>query len=167
MQRQVSVLSEILRAVQTTPRPVSLHSTGATTAVLDALEHYPVAMPILRWWRRSRAETLRALELGCLFSLNGHEAHSPKVIELIPLERVITETAFPHSLRYDRAADRPGAVSTPENLISTRHGISRTDLRVRLWLTLATVPNAVPRAALSTEMQESIGRARGASAAGR
>jgi TatD DNase family protein len=161
MERQVTVLCEILRAVQTTPRPVSLHSTGATTAVLDALEQYPVAMPILHWWRGSRAETLRALELGCLFSLNGHEAHSPKVIELIPLERVITETDFPHSLRYDRAAHRPGAVSTTESLIGTRHGISRSDLRVRLWLTLATVLNAVPRRALSAEMEENIERARG------
>jgi TatD DNase family protein len=90
MQRQVTVLSEILRAVQTTPRPVSLHSTGATSAVLDALEQHPVAMPILHWWRGSHAETLRALELGCVFSLNGHEAQSPKVIDVIPPDRVLT-----------------------------------------------------------------------------
>jgi TatD DNase family protein len=162
MQRQVAVLGEILRAVQTTPRPVSLHSTGATTAVLDALEQHPVAMPILHWWRGSRAETLRALELGCLFSLNGHEAQSPKVIELIPLDRVITETDFPHSRRYDRAADRPGAVSTPESLLSQHHGVSRSYLRVQLWLTLARLLEAAPASAVSAEMQESIRQARAA-----
>jgi Tat protein secretion system quality control protein TatD with DNase activity len=102
---------------------------------------------------------VRALELGCLLSLNGHEAHSPKVIELIPLDRVFTETDFPHSRRYDRAADRPGAVST-EGLLSAHHGVSRSDLRVRFWLMLARLLEAAPGSAISAEMQENIRRAR-------
>jgi TatD DNase family protein len=140
MQRQVAVLGEILRAV----------------------EQHPAAMPILHWWRGSRAETLRAPELGCLFSLNGHEAQSPKVIELIPLDRVITETDFPHSRRYDRAADRPGAVSTPESLLGQHHGVSRSYLRVQLWLTPARLLEAAPRSAVSADMQENIHQARAA-----
>lgn len=117
-------------------------------------------MPILHWWHGSLAETLRALKLRCLFSVNGHEAQSPKVIGLIPLDRVITETDFPHSRRYDRAADRPGAVSTPEKLLSTHHGISRGDLRARLWLTLAPLLETAPGSAVTAEMQENIRRAR-------
>jgi TatD DNase family protein len=163
LDKQVEVLTQILKAVQRVPRPVSIHSTGATRAMLELLQAHPIAVPILHWWRGTRTETLRALELGCLFSLNGHEAKSPKVIELIPLDRVITETDFPHSRRYDRAADRPGAVSTPESLLSTRHGISRTDLRVRLWLTLATLLEAAPRSTLSAEIQGNIAQAHAAS----
>jgi TatD DNase family protein len=117
-------------------------------------------MPILHWWRGSHAETLRALELGCVFSLNGHEAQSPKVIDVIPPDRVLTETDFPHTRRYDRAADRPGAVSTPESLLSTHHGIGRTKLRVRLWLTLAKLLEAAPPSALSVEVQGNIRNAR-------
>jgi TatD DNase family protein len=156
------VLTQILKAVQRVPRPVSIHSTGATRAMLELLQAHPIAVPILHWWRETRTETPRALELGCLFSLNGHEAKAPKVIELIPLDRVITETDFPQSRRYDRAADRPGAVSTPKSLLSMGHGISRSDLRVRLWLTLATLLEAAPGSTLSADMQENIARAHAA-----
>jgi TatD DNase family protein len=159
MERQVAVLTETLRAVQMTPRPVSLHSTGATTAVLDALEQHRSRCPSCIGGG-SRAETVRALELGCLFSLNGHEAHSPKVIELIPLDRVFTETDLSHSRRYDRPADRPGAVSTPEGLLSAHDGVRRSDLRVRFWLMLARPLEAAPGSAISAEMQENIHRAR-------
>jgi TatD DNase family protein len=79
------VFTEILRAVQRVPRPLSIHSTGATKAVLDLLEANPTSTPILHWWRGTSQETARALQLGCFFSLNGHEATSPKAIDVIPV----------------------------------------------------------------------------------
>lgn len=134
--RQREVFAEILRAVTHVPRPVSVHSTGATKAVLDLLETHPIATPILHWWRGTRAETLRAIELGCYFSMNGHEATSPRTIGLLPLERVLTETDFPHSTRYDAAATRPAATATIEAALMAQHGLSAVELRARLWDTL-------------------------------
>src|SRR5947208_9748783 len=78
---QVAVFTEILRAVQRVPRPLSIHSTGATKAVLDLLEANPTSPPILHWWRGTSQETARALQLGCFFSLNG-QATSPKAIDV-------------------------------------------------------------------------------------
>jgi TatD DNase family protein len=136
---QVAVFEEILRAVQRVQRPMSIHSSGATKRVLDLLEAIPIATPILHWWRGTRAETLRALELGCYFSFNGHEAVRPKTIDLIPLERVLTETDFPHSRRYDELASRPAATALIERALMLHHGIALGELRERLWSNLRTV----------------------------
>jgi TatD DNase family protein len=133
---QVAVFTEILRALQGVPRPLSIHSTGTTTAVLELLEAHPVSTPILHWWRGTTQETARALELGCLFSLNGHEATSPKAIDLIPLERILTETDFPHTRRYDPSASRPAATETIERALMRQHGLSLVELRRRLWKNL-------------------------------
>lgn len=133
---QVAVFVEILRAVQRVPRPVSIHSTGATRKVLDLLEATPIATPILHWWRGTPRETSRALELGCFFSLNGHEAASPRAIGVIPLERILTETDFPHSERYDASASRPAATETIEQALMVQHALSRAEVRQLLWTNL-------------------------------
>lgn len=133
---QVAVFVEILQAVRRVPRPVSIHSTGATKNVLDILEANPIATPILHWWRGTLRETSRALELGCFFSLNGHEAVSPKTIGVIPLERILTETDFPHSERYDACASRPAATETIERALMVQHTLDRAELRQLLWTNL-------------------------------
>lgn len=153
MARQVEVLTAILRAVQRNPRSVSIHSTGATAAVLDLLERHRIAMPILHWWRGTPRETARAVELECLFSLNGHEAKSPKVIDSIPPERVLTETDFPHSRRYDAAADRPGATGTVEQLLASRHGLGQAELRDQMWRTLGRLLERAPPDAIGERLR--------------
>lgn len=136
---QVAVFAQILRAVQRVPRPVSIHSTGATTRVLELLEGIPISTPILHWWRGTPRETARALELGCFFSLNGHEATSPKAIAAIPPERMLTETDFPHSGRYDASASRPAATETIERALMRQHELSLSELRRHLWKNLQHV----------------------------
>lgn len=145
---QAATFADILKSVQRTPRPVSIHSTGATKAALDVLAAHSIAAPILHWWRGTAAETKRALELGCYFSLNGHEAASPKTIDLIPPERVLTETDFPHSTRYDPAATHPTATMSIERALMEQHKLSLPELRERLWAnlraTFSVAPGVVP-----------------------
>lgn len=64
------------------------------------------------------------------------EAASPRAIGLLLLERVLTETDFPHSMRYDPAATRPAATATIEAALMAQHGLSVVELRARLWDTL-------------------------------
>lgn len=136
---QRHVLDAILDIVATTPRPVSIHSAGASGDVLDALRDRPLAAPILHWWRGSQSETQEALELGCFFSLNGAEAHRPRVLDHLPPDRVLTETDFPHSRRSDPAARQPAAVATIETALMERWGADRSALRRRLWRNLGEV----------------------------
>jgi TatD DNase family protein len=144
IERQRQVLGQILDLVGRTPRAVSLHATGASTPVLDLLEQHPVRFPILHWWRGSASETRRAVGLGAFFSLNGHEAKSPKVVELIPLERMLTETDFPFSKRYDPGADRPSAVRTIEDALALLHRVTVDELRRQMWANLAPLIDTVP-----------------------
>lgn len=139
LDEQVTVFAQILESVQRMPRPVSIHSTGATTRVLELLEAAPIASPILHWWRGTPRETARALDLGCFFSVNGHEATSPKAIAEIPPGRILTETDFPHSARYDAAASRPGATETIERALMRQYELSLSELRQRLWKNLQHV----------------------------
>lgn len=160
MERQREVLGRILDLVAETPRAVSLHATGATGAVLDMLEEHPIRFPTLHWWRGSVSETKRAVELGALFSLNGHEAKSPKVIRLIPLDRVLTETDFPFSQRYDPDADRPAAVATIETALAEQHHLTVSELRQRIWTTLAPLVDLAPDGVASAQLRAHVDAAR-------
>lgn len=134
---QRAVFDEVLAVVARLPRPATIHSVGAPQAVLDALRRRPIAAPILHWWRGSVKETEEAIEMGCFFSLNGAEVRRPKVLKLLPPDRVLTETDFPFSKRSDPAASRPAAVATIEAALMREWELDKLALRRRMWRTLA------------------------------
>ena len=133
---QERVFRTVLEVVAADPRPVTVHSTAAATRVLDLVESYEQPGIILHWWRGTDKETERALSLGCWFSLNGAEARNPKVLAQLPVDRVLTETDFPHSRRSDRAADRPGAVRTIEHALGETWGLDEWGVRRQIWQNL-------------------------------
>jgi TatD DNase family protein len=133
------VFAEILAVVAAAPRPTSIHSQGASRKVLDALAHTPIVAPILHWWTGGAAETEEAVAMGCYFSLNGAAARRPEVIGLIPPERVLTETDFPHTRGIDRRAVAPAKVATIEAALISAWGVGEFELRRRLWRNVAAV----------------------------
>jgi TatD DNase family protein len=139
LSRQEVVLDAVLDAVGSVPRPITLHSAGASGGLLDALRRRPVAAPILHWWRGSRSETEQAIEMGCFFSVNGAEAADAKVLDLLPPDRVLTETDFPHTRRADRRASKPAAVETIERALETAWSLDRFRLRRQLWRTVGEI----------------------------
>lgn len=147
MARQREVLDRILNMVSASPCPVSLHSVSATDGVLDALRKRPVPGAILHWWRGSATQTRTAVDMGCFFSLNGAEAKNPKVLDLVPRDRVLTETDFPHSRRSDRAASRPGQVSTIESALAQAWGEDVYGVRAQIWANLRSLLDTTRTAA--------------------
>ena len=95
MDQQRTTFGAILDVLANRPRVVTIHSSGASAAVLELLRHHPVRGAVLHWWRGTRAQTEAALELGCFFSFNGAEARAPKTMNAVPHDRVLTETDFP------------------------------------------------------------------------
>ena len=134
--RSVEVFEEILAVARQHARPVSIHSVGATGEVIAALRRRPVNAPVLHWWRGSPSETQEAIRLGAFFSLNGAEARNPKVLALLPRDRVLTETDYPHSRRYDTAAQRPAAVQTIEAALMELWKVDQSELREQIWRNL-------------------------------
>lgn len=78
---------------------MSIHSRGAATETLDALERYAGAStPVLHWFSGSQRELRRAISLGCWFSVGPAMLEADKgrkLVELMPIEKVLTETDGP------------------------------------------------------------------------
>ncbi|MFM9940100.1 MAG: Qat anti-phage system TatD family nuclease QatD [Hyphomicrobiaceae bacterium] len=80
-------------------RVISIHSRGAPTQVLDALEaHRGAGIPVLHWFSGSQRELARAIQLGCWFSVGPAMLKSQKgslLAQQMPRDRVLTETDAP------------------------------------------------------------------------
>ena len=131
---QGHVLAQILRALRGRPRIVSMHSVGATAEVLDLIEeHAPVGV-VLHWWRGTEAQTARAVELGCRFSINRSDSRYPAVIGRVPANRILTETDYPHG-SGPRAV--PGDVGTIEKALAEHSQATVDQVRRTIWANIA------------------------------
>lgn len=97
---QDSVFRRILAAcADRGGRVLSIHSRGAASAVLDAIEGVPGnGIPVLHWFSGSQGELDRAIALGCWFSIGPAMMKSRKgarLAERMPRDRVVTETDAP------------------------------------------------------------------------
>jgi|SRR6478735_11106254 len=97
---QIDVFRTILIAVANAGgRVVSIHSRGAAAETLDELErHAGPSTPVLHWFSGTQNQLRRAIAAGCWFSvgpamLKGEKGR--KLVELMPIDRVLTETDGP------------------------------------------------------------------------
>lgn len=103
---------------------ISVHSIRSAKAVLDLVEEYLPPQRgkiILHWFTGTKSEARRALELGCYFSMNAgmldNQRHAA-MVEVIPLERMLTETDGP----FTRTGDRP---SKPTDVVIVVEALGR------------------------------------------
>lgn len=134
---QELVFTSILAVMQGIPRITSIHSTGMTERVLDALERTPIKGAVLHWWRGTSAQTSRAVELGCWFSVNAAGARFPADVTNIPLDRILTETDHPSGDRNSPAPRQPGAVTNVEQSLAVIYGVPTTAIRTQIWVNFA------------------------------
>lgn len=133
MGTQRRTLDAILAALAERPRLASLHSARATGAVLEAIEAKHSQGLVLHWWRGTQAETRRALDLGCYFSVNTAEVLNPKAIDLLPPDRVLTETDHPFGDHRQSPPRRPGRVGDVEAALAMRWGFDVNGVRRQIW----------------------------------
>lgn len=133
MNTQQETFEAVLGILSESRRLVSVHSVSATGPVLELLadKHFPGI--ILHWWRGTKDETMRAIELGCYFSVNAAEASRPRVLDLLPMERVLTETDHPFGDREEGSKRGPGGVSLIEQALAREWSITSTEVRRRIW----------------------------------
>jgi TatD DNase family protein len=122
---------------------VSVHSTGAIDAVLDEIDSSHAEFVILHWWAGNRAQTDRAIKLGCFFSING--AVSATLVERLPRDRVLTETDYPFTARQDPRAISPGAVYSAEAMLATAWSEDISSVRTAVWQNLGAVDSGANR----------------------
>ena len=134
---QQATLTAILGLLAEHPRVTSLHSYQANDHVLQALERNPIEGCILHWWLGDERQTHRALELGCFFSFNESSIRRADLLDLIPLDRLLTETDHPFGDRRGGRTARPGLVAPVEKALARWHRVSAVAIRATMWANLA------------------------------
>jgi TatD DNase family protein len=143
---QTDVFRTILQAVADDGgRVMSIHSRGAATETLDELERYAgSSTPVLHWFSGTQKELQRAIAAGCWFSvgpamLKGDKGR--KLVELMPADRVLTETDGPFTRNGQEPLFPWDAMHAEQALGNIwRSGASETHQRLRHNLrTLATM----------------------------
>ncbi|MBI4732521.1 MAG: TatD family hydrolase [Chloroflexi bacterium] len=130
LETQLKTFRQVLEIAAGMPRLVSIHSYRATSMVLDELEHCPVAIPVLHGWFGNVAETKRAVELGCYFSIHSQVARQSKFHNHVPLERVLVESDHGYN---DPPAAIPCRVEWVEYLVAQQYGLEVEELRRVVW----------------------------------
>ncbi|WP_081840099.1 TatD family hydrolase [Corynebacterium vitaeruminis] len=145
---QERVLDSILDRLLAAPRIASIHSSGASNLVLDALERRPIKGAVLHWWRGDHTQTLRAIELGCWFSINAAGMKYPHDISLIPIERILTETDHPSGDRVSSEPRQPGSVVDVEKALARVYRTTAESIRRQIWTNFARLVAETSTAAL-------------------
>jgi TatD DNase family protein len=135
LDQQLAVFRSVLRFIQESPRIVSIHSARATGRVIDCLEEIPVHGAVLHWWLGTPAETKRAVDAGCFFSVNL--AMAPAKLEHVPLDRVLTETDHPYGNRSGVGRRQPGTVADVESKLAEHYGVTADAVRSTVWVNLS------------------------------
>lgn len=136
MPQQREVLSDVLAALQTTPRITSLHSYGATNELVDLLQDIPIDGAVLHWWLGDAAATKRAVAMGAYFSINSAGLKHADILSLIPLERLLLETDHPAGDRASTQPRQPGNIAKVENTLASLHGLTPSAMRRQCWANL-------------------------------
>lgn len=129
-------LDLILNACAGQPLLLSLHSTGRTSELLDALTRRPHAGAILHWFNGTREQIDHAAGLGCYFSVNA--AMNDEQLSGIPHDRLLPETDFPSSRRTTRA-QMPGDITFLEQRMSALLDQPTPAVRAMWYHNLATL----------------------------
>jgi TatD DNase family protein len=135
---QLNSLRMILGAIKDRPRIVTLHSSSAIDELLAILESNPIKSPILHWWLGDYRQTMKAISLGCYFSVNVSSAYS-QTMQYIPQELVLAETDHPFGDRKSISPRRPGNVAQVEKMLAAHYKTTEAAMRRRVWQNFAVL----------------------------
>lgn len=140
---QERVFERILRmCAEQGNKVLTIHSVRTVAKVLQHLEKsFPNdrGQVVLHWFTGSAAEARRAIERGCFFSINSEMLKSAKqrhLVELLPVDRLLTETDGPFVLASG-AAVRPIAVSNTVTQLAELRRIDPEEMRRQIIRNLA------------------------------
>ncbi len=132
--RQCSIFQEVLTIVRNEPVLVSIHSSGATTEVVQQLHDAKMRGAILHWFNGGAADVKRAIDIDAYFSVNA--AMSEDQIRRLPPNRVLCETDFPARKVRSR---KPADTGRIEVLLGQAWGKTTEEVRATTWWNLRTL----------------------------
>lgn len=145
---QLNTFETILTAVAETPRILNIHSAGSSKLMIEIIDAYRPKGVVLHWWRGTIAETERALDLGCSFSINSAEIAHPRIMHVLPRDRVLTETDHPFGDRNELGPRRPGRLDNVEAALAEQWNVQVNGARRQVWRNLLDIVDATGTATL-------------------
>jgi TatD DNase family protein len=136
MELQQKNFRQALETIAGMPRMVSIHSYQSAGLVLQELQNCPVVVPVLHWWTGNVAETKKAVELGCYFSIHSAVARHSKFRLHVPLDRVLVESDHGYN---DPPAAIPCRVEWVEYLAAQQYHVEVKDFRRLTWTNLCRI----------------------------
>lgn len=135
-EKQKQVFETVLRSCATQGSKVlSVHSVRAGKTVLDMVEAHlkpSDCKVILHWFTGSRSEALRAVDLGCYFSINQQmlqTKHHHDMIRALPGDRLLTESDGPFT-NCGGSPCKPKSVRNTISDLATVRGMTAEDIRL-------------------------------------
>lgn len=142
---QTAIFRRILTACAIAGNKVlTVHSVRAASRVLDLIDEcLPLdrGRVVLHWFTGSRREAERAVGLGCYFSINAgmlQKESARQVVEMLPGERLLTETDGPFVMSQDRSAE-PRDVEAVVNGVAHLRGVRPQSLCLSVLQNLRTL----------------------------
>ncbi|MFE6548287.1 TatD family hydrolase [Streptomyces sp. NPDC057746] len=145
---QRATLDAVLAALQYNPRLTSIHSFAAIDVTLECLTDRPIHGAVLHWWLGNEAQTERAVELGCYFSVNASMLRKPELLASLPFDRVLPETDHPFGDRSSGQGRRPGKVDDVERALARIHQLAPEGVRKETWRNFAQLVRSTKCGAL-------------------
>ena len=118
-------------------RVASIHSRRAAVDVLRCVAEHTTpdrVLPILHWFSDSVAVAIRAVNLGCYFSINHRMlagAARTELIRNLPSDRLLTETDAPFTA-VDERKTQPSDVAATVARLATVRGVSLLEMKETL-----------------------------------
>lgn len=135
-EKQKHVFETVLRNCATQgDKVLSVHSVRAGKIVLDMIEVHlqpSDCKVILHWFTGSRSEALRAVDLGCYFSINQQmlqTKHHHDMIRALPGDRLLTESDGPFT-NCGGGPCEPKSVRNAIPELATVRGMTAEEIRL-------------------------------------
>lgn len=131
-EQQRKVFVKILeRCAQLGGKVITVHSRRAASDVISAVGAGFNGSVILHWFTGTKREAEQALKIGCFFSVNPAmlaSKSSQQLLDLLPRERVLTETDGPF-VSYQRSPAIPPQTSVVASHLASLWSISEDESR--------------------------------------
>lgn len=132
---QIESFKFVLKTLNNKPKFITVHSRRAESAVLDVLEESQYSFPVVFHWYSGQLNVLeRAIQKGHFFSVNTAMTQNPngrKIIDRIPIERVLTETDGPFVKMGSRVVEPPDIYQV-ERYLASRWSLSIEEVRIKI-----------------------------------
>lgn len=128
---QIETLKFILHRIKDRARFISLHARKAESAVLELLEEFNIRNAVFHWYSGSLSVLGQAIKSGHYFSINHAMTRSKngkKIIETIPMDRILTETDGPY-VKFGNREARPSDIGSLLTALADIWKLSFTEIK--------------------------------------